>query len=362
MRNRSSMPDWAIRYKTGDFPPYAYTADVIGLAVGRDDGMLRLLCIERGGEPFAGHMAMPGGFVEWKQDLTARDAALRELQEETQVGVPDFIEVLDTYDTNGRDPRQFAGYFDGQEFVPTGNRVVSKADLALFRTLRRAKPMDGEDARRAEWLEVFRFLPWEDLRFPAGRAAREEVVASLLRHSRKNAWREAVLYAFGATEGEWNEERCGERFRLMFEAGLVEEARRDQWGYAPETAPDGRPYFGLAMAFDHRMMLADALGRLRGKIKYVPALLVGLTAPRFTLAELQATIEAVSGRRVYRSNFYRLFVHQRQHSPLIRPLGVKAGGGPGRPGELYAWAGDHAHTRLDPSIRMPWAAPEAPEE
>jgi len=61
-----------------------------------------VLLIERAHDPFAGAWALPGGFVE--QGERVRDAALRELAEETSVSA-DELTLLGVYDTPGRDPR-----------------------------------------------------------------------------------------------------------------------------------------------------------------------------------------------------------------------------------------------------------------
>ena len=125
------------------------------------------------------------------------------------------------------------------------------------------------------------------------------------------------------------------------EAGLVPEARRDRWGRAEAREEDA--LFGREMAFDHRQILADALGRVRGKIKYTPAALMALTGPEATLDELQAACEAIAGRPLHRSNFRRAVApaeHGKSRAPRIvartgrrRP---REGKGPGVAPELYA--------------------------
>jgi hypothetical protein len=59
------------------------------------------------------------------------------------------------------------------------------------------------------------------------------------------------------------------------------------------------------MRFDHRRILATAMGRLRAKLKYRPVIFE-LMPPCFTLTELQRTVEAISGRRLHKQNFRRL--------------------------------------------------------
>lgn len=120
--------------------PYTYahprpsvTVDcvVFGLA----DAELKVLLIERGGEPFAGRWALPGGFVAENEPLDR--AARRELEEET--GLADlFLEQLYTFGDPGRDPR---------------GHVVTVAYYALV-NLYDHKARAATDARRAEWVSL----------------------------------------------------------------------------------------------------------------------------------------------------------------------------------------------------------------
>ena len=76
------------------------TVDAV-LCVPKADGG-RLLLIKRGGHPFIGDYAFPGGFVE--KDEPCETAAARELCEETGIaGVP--LRQLVTVSTPDRDPR-----------------------------------------------------------------------------------------------------------------------------------------------------------------------------------------------------------------------------------------------------------------
>src|SRR5690349_4701505 len=94
------IPTWAEAYRAGEFPPYAYTADLLELAVDLDSGTLQGLFVKRGQAPYANTKAWPGGFVEWT-DQNAYAAGLREVSEETgHAGRPRFFETLDTYDEN----------------------------------------------------------------------------------------------------------------------------------------------------------------------------------------------------------------------------------------------------------------------
>ena len=123
---------------TRDHPPFFVTCDLVVLSVRA--GELHVLLVRRSGEPFAGSLALPGGFVEIDEDL--EDAAYRELGEEAGVGRRDVIlEQLAAYGAPGRDPR---------------SRVVSVAWLALGADL--PEPTAGSDAAEAVWVPVAKAL------------------------------------------------------------------------------------------------------------------------------------------------------------------------------------------------------------
>lgn len=203
--SKEAPPAWAREYRASKHPAYAYTADVIGLSLGEEPGTLEALFIERAHEPFAGMTAWPGGFVEWQTDENAQAAAQRELMQETGQIAPAYIEELRTYDRNGRDPRQYAGYEDNGRWHPTGVRVVSQAHLALFPTRpgHPLQPASSEDARRAFRDNVYAYLPWEDRRSEEGRRILSQVVAQLEQWAREEDAANAeermvrIAYAFG---------------------------------------------------------------------------------------------------------------------------------------------------------------------
>lgn len=100
-KNGLTEAEFLAQYKPGDYPRPSFTADVAAFV--RDvDGGLRLLMVRRGGHPYLGCWALPGGFVNPDEDADA--AAARELEEETGViGLP--LEQFGCYSAPGRDPR-----------------------------------------------------------------------------------------------------------------------------------------------------------------------------------------------------------------------------------------------------------------
>ena len=84
-----------------EYPHPAVTTDIVIFTI--RDNQLKLLQIMRGGEPYKGHWALPGGFVQLDESL--EEGARRELAEETGIsGV--YLEQLYTYGAVERDPRE----------------------------------------------------------------------------------------------------------------------------------------------------------------------------------------------------------------------------------------------------------------
>jgi hypothetical protein len=149
----------------------------------------------------------------------------------------------------------------------------------------------------------------------------------------------------------WNEERVLERYELLYEAGLAPEAARDRdraWGLPAPEPQALSPAFGEPMISDHRRILATGLGRLRGKLKYRPVVFE-LTAPTFTLSELQRTVEAVAGVKLHKQNFRRVL----DRTGLVEGLGrydVETGG---RPAELFRFCREQLQNRSTLGLSLP---------
>lgn len=83
---------------TYKYPRPALTADVVATCEGR------VLLVRRGGEPFRGCWALPGGFME--MDETLEECAVREFEEETGLVVPkEELSLLGVFSRPDRDPR-----------------------------------------------------------------------------------------------------------------------------------------------------------------------------------------------------------------------------------------------------------------
>src|SRR4051812_40661111 len=103
-------------YDATKFPDFAVTVDVVIATMA--EGVLHVLLVRRGEDPFKGVWALPGGFK--RPEETLDEAARRELREESGVDVPTLLTQFGAYGDPGRDPRM---------------NVVTVAYLAVLREL-----------------------------------------------------------------------------------------------------------------------------------------------------------------------------------------------------------------------------------
>lgn len=275
-------------------------------------------------------IALPFGPFEPNRHRTL-ELGLREWVEE-QTGLSlGYVEQLYTFGDRYRDPRERAG----------GSRVVSIGYLAL---VRESNPFH---TKNAEWANCYDFLPWEDWRngrpslideyiFPA----LEQWMSAVPEEQKQRAERVSITFATNNTR--WDVERVLDRYELLYEAGLVTEANRNKIG-----ATD-IPSIGNSFVLDHRRILATALGRLRGKIKYRP-LVFELLAPTFTLLNLQNVVEALSGVGLHKQNFRRLVTRNR----LVEQTGNIDSESRGRPAALFRFRRDAVREHSQPGVGLP---------
>jgi 8-oxo-dGTP diphosphatase len=94
----------------------------------------KVLLIERGGEPFKGCWALPGGFMN--MDETTEQCAFRELEEETGLKIGE-VHQIGAYSRVDRDPR---------------GRTITVAYLAVVDAPIAVKGQD--DAAKAQWFPL----------------------------------------------------------------------------------------------------------------------------------------------------------------------------------------------------------------
>jgi hypothetical protein len=157
--------------------------------------------------------------------------------------------------------------------------------------------------------------------------------------------RERLRHCFAVGGSPWDEEKVLDRYELLYEAGLIDEARRDDREAALARAK--LPALGAPMRYDHRRILATAIARLRAKLKYRPVVFE-LMPGEFTLTELQHTVEAISGRVLHKQNFRRLV----ETGALVEPTGVMSTQTGGRPAALFRFRREVLQERPAPGLRV----------
>jgi hypothetical protein len=246
---------------------------------------------------------------------------------------PGYVEQLYTFGDLGRDlPQAQLGP------APSGARLISVGYLGL------TPERTDITGFNAVWRDWYRHFPWEDHR--DGRPSLiDAALAPALRSWADHGGRQAaarlarVTLAFGLDDQRWIEERTLERYELLYEAGLAPEAARDL-GRKPPQLPAA--VLGEPMISDHRRILATAIGRLRGKIKYRPVVFE-LMPDRFTLLDLQKVVESLLGLPLHKQNFRRSL----DRSGLVIGLGVFSQTTGGRPAELFRFR--HESLRESPA-------------
>lgn len=261
--------------------------------------------------PYTEWAALPFGDLDSEGDRTLELALRRWVRQQTGLELG-YVEQLYSFGDRARDR------------VP-GVRMISIAYLALVREASIAPEV------AASWRDVYDFLPWEDWRKGPPDALNKQVAAAL----KAGDLRLRSQITFGLEGAPWDGNRALERYELLYELGLVQES---------ESVTPG---LGEAMALDHRRMLATALARIRGKLRYRPVIFEMLPE-EFTLLQLQKAVEALSGVPVHKQNFRR----------LVEQGGLVEGTGQltrsiGRPAELFRFRREVLRERPAPGVGLP---------
>ena len=258
---------------------------------------------------------LPAGPLDPTADRTLERALRRWVADTTGIQLG-YVEQLYTFGDAGRGGRSRV-------------RELAIAYLGLV--------SEGPVTGNAAWRDLYEFLPWEDRRVSGDtpwQSAMGPWLASASGDTRR-ARRERIALAFGGGEAGWDVERCLERYELLFEAGAV-----------PEAGSAG--IAGSAMGLDHRRVLAQALGRIRGKLQYRPVVFEVLPT-EFTLGALQRVVEALAGIRLHTGNFRRLL----DRSGVVEGVGRHHTATGGRPAELHRFRREVVLERPAPGVGLP---------
>ncbi|HEX9707316.1 MAG TPA: hypothetical protein VGA24_06715 [Steroidobacteraceae bacterium] len=263
----------------------------------------------------SGFPSLPFGPLDTDLDLTLEIGLRRWVAKQTGHDLG-YVEQLYTF--GDRDRRRGA----------SGTRLLSVAYLGL---VREAQPSPG-----AAWLDCYEILPWEDRRGGVTELVANELLPALGRWAGRNATRRHRIDANFGGRRPWDPIRVLERYELLYETRLVPENQRDRGGKPACGIPSG-----TELAHDHRRIVATALGRLRGKLKYRPVVFE-LLPETFTLLRLQRTVEALTGMRLHKQNFRRLIAQ----GELLEATGTMERSPRGRPAELFRFRREIVRARL----------------
>jgi 8-oxo-dGTP diphosphatase len=178
---------------TYEYPRPALTTDCVVFGFSDTFDILKVLLIKRAHNPFEGHWALPGGFVDMDEDLPT--VALRELEEETGL--------------TGVEPTQF-GAFGGVNRDPRG-RVVSVAYYTMT-VMSACKTQAASDARELAWFD-YRSLP--PLAFD-----HEAILASAVARLRSDVLNSSLLWQ--ALPKPFSHQIAANAFSTVFDKGVNE--------------------------------------------------------------------------------------------------------------------------------------------
>jgi ADP-ribose pyrophosphatase YjhB (NUDIX family) len=272
-------------YDAGDFERPSVTVDMLVFTIRSEtqenyrklaEPELQLLLIRRGGHPYMGQWALPGGFVSMQESL--EDAARRELFTET--GLDDiYLEQLYTWGDVHRDPR---------------TRVISCSYMALVDSSE-LQLQAGDDASEADWFRMEQRLLEEKRHVHERGRVTERRVQLILTNGTEEL--SAVIETKETLEG-----------RVRSSHITVNEVQ--------------------GIAFDHAKIIYYALERLRAKVEYTD-IAFNLMPETFTLTALQKVYETISGKKLLAAAF------RRKIADLVIETGEHTANAGHRPSRLY---------------------------
>ena len=245
------------------------------------DKKLKILLIERGGYPYKGCWAMPGGFCRKGEDVI--DSARRELCEET--GIDDaYVKLVGVYGEPGRDPRGW---------------VISSTYMVLMDG-ERCSIEAGDDAQDARWFTVKLTDVSTEMSGVGGHSANE------MSTEVSGTGEEIVKNEDEASRKAQNEKR----YRLVLnntdsDIKLTAVLRRTDMSSCGRSSDSYDIEECEGLAFDHARIITEAVLGLREDVRRDMKLAFDLLPERFTLTELQNVYEQIWDMELTTPNFRR---------------------------------------------------------
>lgn len=274
--------EFLVGYDLTKYDRPSVAADVVVFSVMKDDECedvrrlqekkLKILLIRRGGFPYKGSWAMPGGFCRKGEDVI--DSARRELCEET--GIDDaYVKLVGVYGEPGRDPRGW---------------VISSTYMALMNA-GACRLKAGDDAQDARWFTV------------------ELTDVSTEATEVSGTGEENVKNEVEASHKVQN----GKKYRLVLKNAdsdikLTAVLRRTDMSSCGRSSDSYYIEECEGLAFDHARIITEAVLGLREDVRRDMKLAFDLLPDRFTLTELQNVYEQIWDMELTTPNFRRKIV------------------------------------------------------
>ena len=206
---------------------------------------------------------------------------------------------------------------------------------------------------RHTWMPLYAIFPWEDFRSGRPLIIRNVIEPHLDKWSgsmpeAEDSRRNNVRVCFGTCQGGWDEEKVGERLTLLLGADGLQDLLREHQHVRRAVARDDAAVRPADYDERHLRYVADALSHMRTRIKVKP-LVFEMVPERFTLYELQQTVEAILGPPLHKQNFRRIVEQQR----LVEETGGTTSETGGRPARLFRFRREILDERAAGGTKLP---------
>ncbi|MBQ3460590.1 MAG: NUDIX hydrolase [Solobacterium sp.] len=245
------------------------TVDMILMTI--SEGSLKILLVKRGDHPFIHDWALPGGFINFDEDMET--AVQRELAEETNITDNTYFKQLYTFGNADRDPR---------------TRIITTAYLSMTPEENIRNTAAGDDAAETGWFTI-----------------------SKITENTDDSGRKSVL-RMDLDEKD---------IHMIYD---VNDSVRSNY---VETRSSLNPQSNAKLACDHIKAINMAMDQIQHRAAST-GILFNMLPEEFTLRQAQTVYEAIIGRKTDTGNF------RRDIKKMLKPTGRKCATG-GKAAELY---------------------------
>ena len=245
------------------------TVDMILMTI--SEGSLKILLVKRGDHPFIHDWALPGGFINFDEDMET--AVQRELAEETNITDNTYFKQLYTFGNADRDPR---------------TRIITTAYLSMTPEENIRNTAAGDDAAETGWFTI-----------------------SKITENTDDSGRKSVL-RMDLDEKD---------IHMIYD---VNDSVRSNY---VETRSSLNPQSNAKLACDHIKAINMAMDQIQHRAAST-GILFNMLPEEFTLRQAQTVYEAIIGRKTDTGNF------RRDIKKMLKQTGRKCATG-GKAAELY---------------------------